>query len=254
MDPKQMMVATMKKFAEKGPACAEYARQAIARMAIGDAAVRGDVNGAASGIAELVTGGNLPTGVKALDEPLYDTEYLPASDANLELNFLTSQTYQNNATTNASLQGTQKTIAETNMEASGVVVSPNTHQAFGIVLEVLPDLVDRKLPSADDMLTMRQTLWLELYQGDRRVRQIDFAWTSGPVLQAVTNGISFANFFHSGSPDFGDYARFGDPGRPIVNKANEPFRLVVKGTPEFSLERTPLVRLALMGVTVTRVG
>ncbi len=105
----------------------------------------------------------LPSAIlRPLQQPLYDTEYLPASSTPQSLIFFQRQLGQ----TTAYLTAT-KTESETNLQQPGQLANPVEFSVFGFFLEMAPDV------SVVDFINVyKQSCFFFTYTGNRIYLQI----------------------------------------------------------------------------------
>ena len=239
---RRQVVEVLRKAATASPEARHEIQRVLKEADIGNAICRGDLDRAASSLAQLATGAHVPTGRKVLDYTLYDTDALTNAGTQ-NRNFFTSLTYQSGP-----LQGQDKGPA-TSMEAEGLLLRPKRHEAIGIKWEVLPKHDNGDLPSLADLLLMRANLYVVLYQGKRPVRRIKWGLSSGPGVQVIANAASTLQAAQLGSASGFDFLRFGE--LRFRNNSDEPFRVQIASSPDYATSDPVLIRMSLAGVLQT---
>jgi hypothetical protein len=119
--------------------------------------------------------------LRPLQQPIYDTEIIPASGTPIEIVFFQRQLGQTTA-----FGGTTKTEAETNIQQPGQLANPLEFSLFGFLFEVMPGTA-----LADFVNIMTASAFIFTYTGNR-------VYLSIP-LSRIPQGIGPEGFASTGS-------------------------------------------------------
>lgn len=164
------------------------------------------------------------------DWPLIDTDYLAATGAQ-DLYMFSTNTYQNGP---AGVVGEQKQAVDYNMDLEGELAFPNRHEAIGMQVQVLADLVSGIRPTLAVLRQLEAWSSVRLLLGNGYT---DFAARlqriGGPHFDLQQNAIGAAFSLALADGDTpNDWYRFQESK---MNDSEQDFAVVVSTTPEWDI-------------------
>jgi hypothetical protein len=181
----------------------------------------------------------LPSAIlRPLQQPIYDTEILPAgAPATItEIIFFQRQLGQTTASA-----GLIKTTAETNLQQPGQLANPVEFSLFGFYVEVQPDLV-----FADFVFVYKQSVFVYTYTGNRVYLQVPLSRIPQGVSPEGVAGTVAAqnNVLHSGVGHPSSMYKFTIGRSALRIRPTESFQAAIRwpsGAP------TPIIGTAMIG-------
>lgn len=191
----------------------------------------------------MATGGSVPVGEKARDQPYHDDDYVNPGEN--EVMFFESKTYAQGPKA-----GTTKTKAEQNQLTEGSFPAPHVYTILGFKFRGLHDLVTGDRPLASDLELLRMFSIVRYFQGSRPIWEFPLAQFSAAGFIGQANAVAAGGIVNFGPPGLSDFYRF-DVG--FVVEAGQSFAFQLVTSSEFQIDVPIRVQCEILGQLITTV-